>query len=277
MADSFLSQEEVDALLEGVTGESQKLEKDDVPTDGVRTYNLSSQERIVRGRMPTMELINERFARYLRIGLFNYMHRNAEVSVGPIKVQKYAEFVRNLVVPTNLNLVIAKDSGRWQVDLVAGANQIRDAYNNDAGSTNNRTWDSYAGVQVQIPIGDISTRQAEVRARVNVEDQAIRITDARQELERSVNNVVRDLGTRWRQYEIAQRAVELSKRKLEIEREKLSAGRSSNFQVLSYESDLRTSENARLNALIAYLNAQTQLDLTLGTTLETWDIALNDY
>ena len=58
--------------------------------------------------MPTMELINERFARYLRIGLFNYMHRNAEVSVGPIKVQKYAEFVRNLVVPTNLNLVIAK-------------------------------------------------------------------------------------------------------------------------------------------------------------------------
>jgi flagellar motor switch protein FliM len=58
--------------------------------------------------MPTMELINERFARNLRIGLFNYMHRNAEVSVGPIKVQKYSEFVRNLVVPTNLNLILAK-------------------------------------------------------------------------------------------------------------------------------------------------------------------------
>ena len=177
----------------------------------------------------------------------------------------------------DLNLVIAKDSGRWQVDLVAGANQIRDAYNNDAGSTNNRTWDSYAGVQVQIPIGDISTRQAEVRARVNVEDQEIRITDARQELERNVNDVVRDLGTRWRQYEISQRAVELSRRKIEIEREKLSAGRSTNFQVLSFESDLRNAENAQLNALIAYLNAQTQLDLTLGMTLESWEIALNDY
>jgi outer membrane protein TolC len=58
-----------------------------------------------------------------------------------------------------------------------------------------------------------------VRARVNVEDQEIRITDARQELERSVNDVVRDLGTRWRQYEISQRAVELSRRKIEIERE----------------------------------------------------------
>ncbi len=177
----------------------------------------------------------------------------------------------------DLNLVIAKDSGRWQVDLVAGANQIRDTYNNDAGSSNNRTWDSYAGVQVQIPIGDISTRQAEVRARVNVEDQQVRITDARQELERSVNDVVRDLSTRWRQYEIAQRAVELSRRKIEIEREKLSAGRSTNFQVLSFETDLRNAENAQLNALIAYLNAQTQLDLTLGMTLESWEIALNDY
>jgi flagellar motor switch protein FliM len=74
----------------------------------VRDYNMATQERIVRGRMPTMELINERFARYLRVGLFNYMHRNVEVSVNPIKVQKYAEFVRNLVVPTNLNLVLAK-------------------------------------------------------------------------------------------------------------------------------------------------------------------------
>src|SRR5476649_493252 len=105
----------------------------------------------------------------------------------------------------DLNLVIAKDSGRWQVDLVAGANQLRDAYSNNDngngnGNGNNRTWNSYAGVQVQIHIGDISTRQAEVRARVNVEDQQIRITDARQELERNVNDVVRDLGTRWRQY-----------------------------------------------------------------------------
>ncbi len=109
MGQDFLSQEEVDALLRGVHGDS------DAPADeakeangGVRTYDLATQERIVRGRMPTMELINERFARNLRIGLFNYMHRNAEILTGPIRVQKYSEFVRNLVVPTNLNLVFAK-------------------------------------------------------------------------------------------------------------------------------------------------------------------------
>ncbi len=109
MVADFLSQEEVDALLRGVTGESDEPAADDGgDAGGVRPYNLATQERIVRGRMPTMELINERFARYLRIGMFNYMHRNTEVSVGPIKVQKYGEFVRNLVVPTNLNLVLAK-------------------------------------------------------------------------------------------------------------------------------------------------------------------------
>ncbi len=108
MATDFLSQDEVDALLKGVTGETDEPEVVDESEGGVRLYNLGTQERIVRGRMPTLELINERFARYLRIGLFNYMHRTTEISVGPIRVQKYSEFIRNLVVPTNLNLVAAK-------------------------------------------------------------------------------------------------------------------------------------------------------------------------
>lgn len=104
----FLSQDEVDALLRGVSGDVDDVEENEEESGGVRTYNLATQERIVRGRMPTLELINERFARYFRIGMFNYMHRSMEISVGTIKVQKYAEFVRNLVVPTNLNLVQAK-------------------------------------------------------------------------------------------------------------------------------------------------------------------------
>ncbi len=108
MSGEFLSQEEVDALLQDVTGEPVTLEELEAEVDGIQPYNVGTQERIVRGRMPTLELINERFARYLRIGLFNYMHKNAEIAVGAIKVQKYSEFMRNLVVPTNLNLVTAK-------------------------------------------------------------------------------------------------------------------------------------------------------------------------
>lgn len=107
MAQDFLSQEEVDALLKGVSGEADEAPGAAEDTGAVRPYDLGRQERIVRGRMPTMELINERFARYLRIGMFNFMQRGVEVSVAPIKVQKYSEFIRNLVVPTNLNLVHA--------------------------------------------------------------------------------------------------------------------------------------------------------------------------
>jgi len=105
MSESFLSQEEVDALLEGVTGESQKLAKEDMPEGGIRNYNLSSQERIVRGRMPTMEIVNERFSRNLRLGLFNFIRRSPEISVGGVQVQKYSAFLRELVVPTNFNIM----------------------------------------------------------------------------------------------------------------------------------------------------------------------------
>ncbi|MBI3284455.1 MAG: flagellar motor switch protein FliM [Burkholderiales bacterium] len=107
MSDNFLSQEEVDALLKGVTGDQDDLQSQE-DTSGVRPYNLATQERIVRGRMPTLEIINERFARLLRIGLFNFLRRSAEVSVGTVRVSKYSEFIRNLVVPTNLNLVHMK-------------------------------------------------------------------------------------------------------------------------------------------------------------------------
>lgn len=108
MSESFLSQAEVDALLEGVTGESQKLEEEAPPTDGVRGYNLSNQERIVRGRMPTMEIVNERFSRNLRMGLFNFIRKSPEITVGAIKAQKYSAFLRELVVPTNFNIMAVR-------------------------------------------------------------------------------------------------------------------------------------------------------------------------
>jgi flagellar motor switch protein FliM len=106
MSQEFLSQDEVDALLKGVNGEAEEAPQP--KPGGIRPYNLATQERIVRGRMPTLEIINDRFARLLRLGLFNFMRRSPEISVGPVRVIKYAEFVRNLVVPTNLNIAQVK-------------------------------------------------------------------------------------------------------------------------------------------------------------------------
>src|SRR6185369_11479164 len=106
MSNDILTQDEVDALLKGVTGEKSE----DGPaesSEGIRPYNLATQERIVRGRMPTLEIINDRFARLLRVGLFNFMRRNPDITIGPVKVIKYSEFLRNLAVPTNLNIIQA--------------------------------------------------------------------------------------------------------------------------------------------------------------------------
>jgi flagellar motor switch protein FliM len=103
----FLSQDEVDSLLRGVTGETEEMKVEAAP-GAVKSYNMATQERIVRGRMPTMEIINERFARLFRIALYNFIHRSSEVSVGPVKVMKFSEFIRNLPVPANLNLVSVK-------------------------------------------------------------------------------------------------------------------------------------------------------------------------
>ncbi len=108
MNQQILSQNEVDALLQGISGESLAAEPDAAPGDGPRLYDLANQERIVRGRMPTMEVVNERFARNIRVGLFNLIRKSPEVSIGGIKVQKYSAFLREVVVPTNFNIVTVK-------------------------------------------------------------------------------------------------------------------------------------------------------------------------
>ena len=115
MNQQILSQDEVDALLQGITGESQKLEQEDEAEGSIRNYDLASQERIVRGRMPTMEIIGERFARNIRIGLFNFIRKSPEVSINGIKVQKYSAFLREIVVPTNFNIVSVRPLG-FEVD-----------------------------------------------------------------------------------------------------------------------------------------------------------------
>lgn len=71
----------------------------------IKSYDLTSQDRIVRGRMPTLEMINERFARYTRISMFNLLRRSADVAVGGVQVMKFGEYVHSLYVPTSLNLV----------------------------------------------------------------------------------------------------------------------------------------------------------------------------
>ncbi|MDX1252228.1 MAG: flagellar motor switch protein FliM [Gammaproteobacteria bacterium] len=102
----ILSQDEIDALLHGVDSGDVETGGGEFIADGTaRNYNFSSQDRIVRGRLPTLEMINERFARHFRGSLFNMLRRTPEISVNGVQMLKFAEYVHSLFVPANLNLV----------------------------------------------------------------------------------------------------------------------------------------------------------------------------
>ena len=102
----LLSQDEIDALLHGVDDvEEEDLIEDGSEDAGMSDYDFSSQDRIVRGRMPTLEMVNERFARHMRISLFNMMRKTSEVSINGIQMIKFGEYVHTLFVPTSLNMV----------------------------------------------------------------------------------------------------------------------------------------------------------------------------
>lgn len=105
MAQDILSQDEIDALLHGVGDGSVATQDPQVHDGQARPYDLTSQERIIRGRMPTLEMINERFARYFRTTLFNFLRRTPEISVGGVQTVKFSQYVHGLLVPTSLNLV----------------------------------------------------------------------------------------------------------------------------------------------------------------------------
>ncbi|MES2662697.1 MAG: flagellar motor switch protein FliM, partial [Pseudomonadota bacterium] len=103
----ILSQDEIDALLHGVSDGDIATEVD-AGNENISTYDLSSQDRIVRGRMPTLEMVNERFARYTRISLFTLLRRTTEVSVSGIQIMKFSEYIHSLYVPTSLNIIKIK-------------------------------------------------------------------------------------------------------------------------------------------------------------------------
>jgi flagellar motor switch protein FliM len=105
----LLSQEEIDALLHGVSNGHMEAATDEPLHDGVaRSYDFTSQDRLIRGRLPGLEMINERFARHLRSSLFEMLRRPADVSAGAVQMVTFTEYVQGLYAPTSLNLVRVK-------------------------------------------------------------------------------------------------------------------------------------------------------------------------
>lgn len=101
----ILDQDEVDALLRGLSGGEIEAESDILEDDsGVVVFDLSNQDRIIRGRMPVLEIINDRFARLASNALANAMRKRADVNPISIDMSKFGDFMRSLPVPTSINI-----------------------------------------------------------------------------------------------------------------------------------------------------------------------------
>lgn len=106
MAEQILSQVEVDALLKGLSNGEIKTETERQEEAGgaVKAYDFANQERTVRGKMPTLDMINEKFSRSIRSSVFNILRKSIDVSPEGVKTMKYEDFLRNLQMPSSLNI-----------------------------------------------------------------------------------------------------------------------------------------------------------------------------
>ena len=173
-------------------------------------------------------------------------------------------------------LLLAKNNRLWDLsatfsaDVDEAGDGIGDAF---AGSFRGIDDGKYrAGLELSIPLGDLTLKQRRLNAQTAVERQRYDLAELRQSIDIAVRNAVREVDVRLRQVGLAQRARQLAERKLNAERGKLRLGLSTNFQMILFEDDLVRAQNNDLNAAIAYLNALTLLDQTLGTTLLTWGV-----
>jgi outer membrane protein TolC len=166
------------------------------------------------------------------------------------------------VSQSKLNLMLAEDNKRWNLNL-------------NATLQNNVSTDARLGLNLTRTFGDLTLDQTFKRAQVDLKKSNNTLKNLQTKLDIELQDRVRSTNLSYNQLELAQRATQLSQQQLEIEQEKLKLGRGSGvFQLISLQNGLAQARNAELDATIGYLNALTNLDQFLGTTLQTWQVKI---
>lgn len=177
-----------------------------------------------------------------------------------------------------IGLDVARNQRLWDLTVVAGVSlpgSGRTGLRASERLPSTKT-DLRGGIQLSIPINNPAIEQQEVQATVGLRQAEVQLDQLRIQVETQVRDGVRDLEASWRRYTLSRRSRDLAERTLAVETVKLRAGRSTNFQVVAFQDQLRAAEGAELGTLIAYLDSLVALDQLLGTTLDTWRIELND-
>ena len=197
--------------------------------------------------------------------------------------QMRPDYLQSLLILriSEIDLVVAKNNRLWDL-LLEGRYGITGESEKNIDEAVKRSMNEgrsqwNVGLSLNIPIGDLTRRQIFEGAKVNVKQQKLNLEELKDNIEIQILDAVRDIDLKHRQVVLARQARELSVQKLDIEKEKLKFGRSTNFQVVTFENDLVNAQVNELSAVIEYLNALTRLDQILGTTLDTWKIDFNAY
>ncbi len=177
-----------------------------------------------------------------------------------------------------LELAKTKRNRLWSLDLTANTGDTSDSFasydsavRQAFGSAAERNWD--VGLSLTIPLVYMSAdRKAYLVAKREMEKGNMEFEKLKLDMEIEVQNALRNVDSSYRSLKSATLSRELSEKKLQIEKEKLGAGRTTNFQFVSFQRDLTSAQNAEVKARTDYLTSLTNLDTTLGTTLATWNI-----
>lgn len=173
-----------------------------------------------------------------------------------------------------LERTLAENNMRWTLNLDT-AYDYTDTRDQTAGTAaSSDAW--RVALNVNIPLyGDLSRKQRLTSAQVAEKQQQLAIDELEHNVEVEIRDKVLNVASQLKQLELARLALRLSRQKLEIEQEKLKTGRSSNFQVVTFQNDLVSAQTAESNAVTEYRNALTALDSAIGTTLDTWKISFS--
>jgi outer membrane protein TolC len=179
---------------------------------------------------------------------------------------QYLQLLLNTEI-SKLDLLVAQDNRRWNLDLNA-------SYGNSGTTLTDDTTDITVALGLSRDLGDRTLEQEYQRSRIRLLQAENNVIEERETLEIQVSDRFRDVNLKLRQVELARTARESAERQLEIEQEKLKLGRSDIINVVNFQNDLAQARNAELNARIEYANALTNLEQTVGITLENWKVTV---
>ncbi len=187
--------------------------------------------------------------------------------------QKYLEIEK-------MNLIVAKNDTRYQLNSYASISS-NSTSTIDIGSTfresfqfKSITWN--IGLAFTFPFNKETLRNGYILQKLSHDQQELYILELYDDIRTEVENAVRNVQYTLNQVKLAQRAKTLSERKLQLEEEKMKVGRSSNFQVISYQRDLTNAQNSELRKIAAYLIALGELQQTMGSTLRKWNLEIEE-